>query len=141
MMKATLSLLAAAGLLAPLTSHALTFNLTGDWLADEYASKGIPNGALIMLVASTKDQSFDAPNESGYIPSGSDDVILGTFSAIDGDGILNKGSYIASIQVNLNDTKAGLDALDGVEGINLRGDSLAAQGLDENLDHFLSFDC
>ena len=90
-MKAHLSFLALAGLLLPMSSHALTFNLTGDWLADEDGKTGIPNGALIMLVASTKDKDFDAPGENGYIPFGSDDVILGTFSSTDGDGRYNRG--------------------------------------------------
>ena len=119
-MKVTLSLFAAAGLLAPLNSSALTFNLTGDWLASEYANQGIPGGSLIMLVASTEDKKFDSPNGSGLTPQGSDDVVLGTFTAINGTSVLNKGSFIASVHVNLNDAAAGLEHLDGGDPLILR---------------------
>ncbi|MFT5405028.1 MAG: hypothetical protein ACI9DF_003874 [Verrucomicrobiales bacterium] len=99
---------------------AVTFNVAGDWLADENGVQAIPNGSLIMLVASTKDAEFSSPSSAGFVAPGSDDVILGTIIAMDGNGNLNRGSYAATIQANFNDTANGLADFDAGDPVMLR---------------------
>ena len=99
---------------------AVTFNVAGDWLADENGVQGIPNGSLIMLIASTKDAEFSAPSSAGFVKPGSDDVILGTVMATDGNGSLNRGSYAATIQANFNDKSKGLEHFDAGDPVLIR---------------------
>lgn len=87
----------------------MTFNLAGDWLADEKGVRGIPNGSLIMLVASTEDREFAPPSADGLVDPRSDDRILEIFTASDDNGKANQGSYAASIQVNFGDEAMGLE--------------------------------
>lgn len=94
--------------LLTVASTAATLNLAGDWLADEKGVRGIPNGSLIMLVASTKDGDFSVPSSRGYVAPGSDDVVLGTFTADDGDGFINRGSYSETLRANYGDAANGL---------------------------------
>ncbi len=101
-------------------ASAVTFNLAGDWLADEQGVQGIPNGSLIMLVASTEDDQFSEPSASGYVDPASDDVILGTFRASDAGGALNKGSYTASVHANFNDAENGLARFDAGDPLLIR---------------------
>ncbi len=99
---------------------AVTFNLAGDWLADEEGVQGIPNGSLIMLIASTEDAEFSPPGEHGLIDPESDDVILGSFSASDDNGRANRGSYAATVQANFGDSAQGLEHFDGGDPLLIR---------------------
>lgn len=101
-------------------STAATFNLAGDWLADESGVQGIPNGSLIMLIASTKDGDFSAPTASGYVAPGSDDVIIGAFTANDAGGLLNQGSYTGSLRANYGDSSNGLAEFDAGDPLIIR---------------------
>lgn len=101
-------------------SKAATFNLAGDWLADEKGTQGIPNGSLIMLIASTKDGEFSAPSNSGFVQPGSDDVVIGTFVASDASGLLNRGSYTGTIQANYGDASRGFQEFDGGDPLLIR---------------------
>ena len=112
-----------AALTAPLflaTSQAATFNLAGDWLADEKGVQGIPNGSLIMLIASTKDGKFSSPSASGFVAPGSDDVVIGTFTANDASGLLNRGSYTGTVKANYGDESRGLAEFDAGDPLLIR---------------------
>lgn len=111
---------------------AATFNLAGDWLADDSGVQGIPNGSLIMLIASTKDGEFSAPSASGYVAPGSDDVIIGAFTANDAGGLLNKGSYTGSLRANYGDASEGFADLDAGDPLIIRWfPTLTSANLDE----------
>lgn len=101
-------------------TQAVTFNLAGDWLAGETGVEGIPNGSLIILIASTVDGEFAPPAESSLVDPESDDVILGSFFASDDNGRFNRGSYSATIQVNFGDETLGLDDFDGGDPLMIR---------------------
>ena len=101
----TLPLLVVSG-------SAATFNLAGDWLADANGVQGVPNGSLIMLIASTKDDQFSEPSASGFVAPGSDDVILGAFTANDAGGYFNQGSYTGTVRANYGDANKGLQDFD-----------------------------
>ena len=101
-------------------STAATFNLAGDWLADEQGTRGIPNGSLIMLIASTRDGNFSAPSSAGFVRPGSDDIVIGAFTASDAGGLLNRGSYTGTIQANYRDASLGLQEFDGGDPLLIR---------------------
>ncbi|MCH1506754.1 MAG: hypothetical protein L7V86_24475 [Verrucomicrobiales bacterium] len=107
-------------LLLTSASSAATFNLAGDWLADEQGTQGIPNGSLIMLIASTKDGEFSAPSSAGYVRPDSDDIVIGTFTANDASGLLNRGSYTGTIQANYGDASNGLHEFDAGDPLLIR---------------------
>ncbi len=120
-MKHLLTLAVASSFFLSLNAtQAITFNLAGDWLADTDGVRGIPNGSLIMLIASTKDKAFDAPSGDSLIPAGSDDVVLGYFTATDANGVLNRGSFFYSLRTRLKDSSQGLEDFDGGDPLLIR---------------------
>lgn len=119
-MKATLLLLFLSVLGPMAAARAVTFNLAGDWLADEEGIQGIPNGSLILLIASTLDTKFSPPLDRGIIDPRSDERLLGAFAASDDGNRSNRGCFAKTIQVNLGDKSQGLEHFGGGDPVMVR---------------------
>jgi len=91
-------------LVVPSVSWAVvTINFAGGVFSDSNGNP-LPDGSLVMLLASGNDGVFSAPSASAFVTG--DDVLLGAFSTNSVD-LGSKGGLVASIAVALD---AGLTA-------------------------------
>ena len=70
-------------------ARAVTIIFSGDFFAN-VAGEGIPDGAIVQLVVSTENDTFEDPT-TGMFAGGGDDIVLATTRADSLDGFFNRG--------------------------------------------------
>jgi len=84
------------GLSAAGSCHAVSILFSGDFFPDS-AGGGIPDGAIVQLVVSTENATFEEPTPDDFT-GGGDDLVLMTTSADSFGGIFNEGSASGFVQ-------------------------------------------